>query len=175
MSETWQVAIVGAGVVGAAIAHALAAFDLRCVLLDAADDVLILDSPDLWPLVADQPLLIAPHRRAERLADLLDLPLASEEVPGAVESAGKRTSVPELVRAVLPAAPRSYQAHDRLTVDGAEIPWRYRDGELHAATTAGLAAGLAWAAGQWNTRHLLAALLTAPGDTARLLAESDLD
>ena len=35
----WDVAIIGAGVVGAAIARALAAFDLRCVLLDAADDV----------------------------------------------------------------------------------------------------------------------------------------
>ena len=35
----WDVAIIGAGVVGAAIARALAAFDLRCLLLDAADDV----------------------------------------------------------------------------------------------------------------------------------------
>lgn len=35
----WDVAVIGAGVVGAAIARALAAFDLRCVLLDAADDV----------------------------------------------------------------------------------------------------------------------------------------
>jgi hypothetical protein len=145
------------------------------LVVAAADDVLILDSPDLWPLVADQPLLIAPHRLAERLADLLDLPLASEEVPGAVESAGKPTPVPEIVHAVLPAAPPSYQAHDRLTAGGTEIPWRYRDGELHAATAAGLAAGLAWAAGQWNARHLLTALLTAPGDTARLLADSDLD
>jgi glycerol-3-phosphate dehydrogenase len=37
--DSWDVAIIGAGVVGAAIARALAAFDLRCVLLDAADDV----------------------------------------------------------------------------------------------------------------------------------------
>ena len=34
-----DVAIIGAGVVGTAIARALTAFDLRCVLLDAADDV----------------------------------------------------------------------------------------------------------------------------------------
>jgi glycerol-3-phosphate dehydrogenase len=39
VSESWDVAIVGAGVVGAAIARALGAYDLRCVLLDAADDV----------------------------------------------------------------------------------------------------------------------------------------
>jgi glycerol-3-phosphate dehydrogenase len=37
--DSWDVAIIGAGVVGAAIARALAAFDQRCVLLDAADDV----------------------------------------------------------------------------------------------------------------------------------------
>ena len=36
-------------------------------------------------------------------------------------------------------------------------------------------AGLAWAAGQWPRRHLLAALLTAPDDAARLLADADLD
>jgi len=36
---SWDVAIIGAGVVGTAIARALATFDLRCVLLDAADDV----------------------------------------------------------------------------------------------------------------------------------------
>jgi len=38
-SSSWDVAIIGAGVVGAAIARSLAAFDLRCLLLDAADDV----------------------------------------------------------------------------------------------------------------------------------------
>ncbi len=38
-AEPCDVAIIGAGVVGAAIARALAAFDLRCVLLDAAGDV----------------------------------------------------------------------------------------------------------------------------------------
>jgi len=38
-ADTWDVAIIGAGVVGAAIARALASFELRCLLLDAADDV----------------------------------------------------------------------------------------------------------------------------------------
>ena len=36
---TWDVAIIGAGVVGTAIARTLAPFNLRCLLLDAADDV----------------------------------------------------------------------------------------------------------------------------------------
>ena len=145
------------------------------LVVAAADDILILDAPDLWPLVADQPLILAPYRLSERLADLLDIPLATEEVPGTVESAGKHTPVPEIVHTTLPAAPRDYFAHEQLTVDGKEIPWRYRDGDLHAASTPGLAVGIAWAAGQWHARHLLAQLLTTPSDAARLLADSDLD
>ena len=54
-------------------------------MADAAD-VLVLDAPDLWPLVAAQPLVLAPYDLAPQLADLLDLPLASEEVRGRVES-----------------------------------------------------------------------------------------
>ena len=146
----------------------------KVIVADAAD-VLVLDAPDLWPLAADQPLVLAPYQHATRLADLLDLPLASEEVPGAVESAGERRPVPDIVPDVLPAAPAGYREHDRLTAGGADVPWRYARGELHAATVEGLAHGLAWAAGQWQARHLLAALLMSPEDTARLLAEADLD
>jgi hypothetical protein len=145
------------------------------VIVTEAADVLILDAPDLWPLVADQPLLLAPYRHATRLADLLDLPLASEEVPGVIESAGERRPVPEIVPDVLPGAPATYHEHDNLTVDGTDVPWRYAGGQLHAATVEGLAHGLAWAAGRWQDRHLLAALLISPEETARLLVESDLD
>jgi hypothetical protein len=146
----------------------------KITVADAAD-VLILDAPDLWPLVADQPLILTPYRYAPRLADLLDLTLASEEIPGVVESAGESRPVPDVVPGVLPAAPVTYQEHDSLTVDGTDVPWRYTGGELHAATVEGLAYGLAWAAGQWHARHLLAALLISPEETARLLAESDID
>jgi hypothetical protein len=140
-----------------------------------AADVLILDAPDLWPLVAAQSLVLAPYRHAPRLADLLDLPLVSEEVPGVIDTGGERRPVPDIVPDVLPEAPATYHEHDRLTVDGTDIPWRYAGGELHAATVEGLAHGLAWAAGRWQDRHLLAALLISPEETARLLAESDLD
>jgi glycerol-3-phosphate dehydrogenase len=37
--QEWDVTIIGAGVVGTAIGRTLAVFDLRCLLLDAADDV----------------------------------------------------------------------------------------------------------------------------------------
>jgi hypothetical protein len=146
----------------------------KVVVADAAE-VLILDVPDLWPLVAGQPLIVAAEGQAARLADLLDLPLASEQVPGIIESAGQRAPAPQIAAEVLPGVPATYWEHDALIVDGTDVPWRYLDGELHAATVEGLAHGLAWAAGRWTARHLIAALLTGPDDSARLLAEADLD
>jgi hypothetical protein len=145
------------------------------IVVADADDVLVLDAPDLWPLVAAQPVVLAPHDMAYRLAELLDLPLASEEVPGAVESAGQRRPVPSAAADLLPDAPPEYQAHDTLIVDGIQVPWRCADGEVHACGPVGLGHALAWAAGQWPLRHLAAALLTSPDDTARLLADADLD
>jgi hypothetical protein len=145
------------------------------VVVADAGDVLILDAPDLWPLAAGRSLVLAPYDQAVRLADLLDLPLASEEIAGAVESEPVTRPVPAIVRAVLPGAPQAYAAHDRLVVDGAGVPWRCRSGVVHAAGADGLAAGLAWASGDWAARHLLAALLRDPGAAPRLLAEADLD
>lgn len=144
------------------------------VVADAAD-ALVLDAADLWPLVAAQPLVLAPYDRAPRLADLLDLPLVSEEVAGLVESAAAPRPVPAIVHTVLPEAPATYYAHDRLVVDGVCVPWRCTLGAVHAAGPGGLACGLAWASGRWPARFLLAALLEDPGAAARLLAEADLD
>jgi hypothetical protein len=145
------------------------------IVVADARDTLVLDAPDLWPLAAADPLILAPFDRAARLADLLDLPLVSEEFPARVESAPRPRPVPEIVAAVLPGAPESYCEHDRLVVDGVPLPWRYADGVVHADGPDGLARGLAWAAGRWPARHLLAALLRDPGQAARLLAEADLD
>ena len=144
------------------------------VVVDA-DEALILDAPDLWPLVADHPLVLAPYDLAPGLADLLDLPLASEEVTGQVETVTPSAPVPAVVRAVLPDAPAEYFAHDRLVVDGIEVPWRYTAGAVHASGVEGLASGLAWASRRWSARHLLAALLRDPAAGTRLLAEADLD
>jgi hypothetical protein len=145
------------------------------VVVAGASRVLVLDSPDLWPLVAARPLVLAPYDLSLVLAELLGIAVASEWVPGVVEGTGERCRVPGIVTAVLPDAPESYLAHDKLVVDGVPVPWRCADGEVHAAGPAGLASALAWAAGQWHARHLLASLLTAPEDAPRLLAEADLD
>jgi hypothetical protein len=144
------------------------------VVADAAEAV-VLDAPDLWPLAAGHPLVLAPYLLAPQLADLLDLPLASEEFTGQVESTPERAAVPAIARAVLPDAPAAYYAHDPLIVDGTEVPWRYTAGAVHAAGIGGLACGLAWAAGRWHVRHLLAGLLADPAAGTRLLAEADLD
>ena len=68
------------------------------------------------------------------------------------------------VRALLPGAPATYREHEELLVDGTDAglaPYT-RDGTLHAATLEGVAAGLAWAAGQWARRFEVAALLEDP-------------
>jgi hypothetical protein len=145
------------------------------VVVADAGDALVLDAPDLWPLVAARPLVLAPYDRAERLADLLDLPLVTEEVSGLAESSPQRRPVPAIVSTVLPGAPATYEAHDKLIVDGVPVPWRYSGGAVHAAGPDGLACGLTWACGRWSLRHLLAALLRDPGEASRLLAEADLD
>jgi hypothetical protein len=144
------------------------------VVADAAD-ALVLDAPDLWPLVAGRALVLAPYYLAPQLADLLDVPLAAEEVTGRVESTPQRAAVPAIVRAVLPDAHPTYYAHDLLVVDGIAVPWRYTAGAVHAAGIGGLACGLAWASGRWPARHLLAAVLSDPAAGSRLLAEADLD
>jgi hypothetical protein len=138
-----------------------------------AEDVLILDSPDLLPLLSGQPLIIVGDDGAGRLAELLDVSLASAEIPGLVESAGTERAVPGVAGQVVPDAPAAYVEHDPLIVDGLSVPWRYADGVVHASGPAGLARGLAWAAGRWPDRLLVEAALRAPQDLPALLAEAE--
>ncbi|WP_067832067.1 sacsin N-terminal ATP-binding-like domain-containing protein [Actinomadura kijaniata] len=140
-----------------------------------AADALVLDRPDLLPLLPGQPLVIAAHDRAERLADLLDLPLASEEVAGKVESAGEPRDVPPAVHAILPGAPTTYLAHDELVVDGRPVTWWAGEEDLHAGGAEGLARALAWSTGRWESRFLVEAVLRAPEDLPTLLSERDLE
>ncbi|MET9803757.1 molecular chaperone Hsp90 [Streptomyces sp. NPDC006368] len=149
--------------------------DLRAVVdgevrvVDAAD-ALVADAPDLLPLTAGRPLLpVAPSRAAD-LAELFQVRRLSEAVDADVTSDGEEHDVPESVHALLgPSTPATYVEHEELRAGGVELDWRRTpDGAIHAATLEGVAAGLAWAAGQWPRRFEVAALLEDPSRTEEL-------
>ncbi|PWI09460.1 molecular chaperone Hsp90 [Streptomyces sp. NWU339] len=143
--------------------------DGRVEVVDAADAVVV-DSPDLLPFTAGVALLPVRPSRAAELAELFQVRRLSESVTGEVGSQGTEYDVPESVRVLLGSrTPATYVEHEELVVDGVEIDWRLTgDGVLHAATLEGVAAGLAWAAGEWPRRFEVAALLEDPSRTEEL-------
>ncbi|MFJ2440574.1 sacsin N-terminal ATP-binding-like domain-containing protein [Streptomyces sp. NPDC087658] len=138
-------------------------------VVDAADAV-IADAPDLLPLAGGLALLPVSPARAGELAELLQVRRLSEAVAAEVTSDGTEHTVPDSVRALLGAGtPDTYVEHEELLAGGTELDWRHTpDGVLHAATLEGVAAGLAWAAGQWPRRFEVAALLEDPSRTGEL-------
>ncbi|WP_424921396.1 sacsin N-terminal ATP-binding-like domain-containing protein [Streptomyces sp. wa1] len=149
--------------------------ELRAVVDDEvrvadAADVVIADAPDLLPLTGGLPLLpVAPARAAE-LADLLQVRRLGESVEAVVTTRGEEHRVPDSVRILLGAGtPDTYIEHGELRAGGVELDWRRTpDGVVHASTLEGVAAGLAWAAGQWPRRFEVAALLEDPSRTEEL-------
>ncbi len=142
--------------------------DRQVRVVDAAEAV-VADAPDLVPLAAGLALLPVRPARAAELAELLQVRRLSEVLNAEVRSEGVRHEVPDAVRALLGAAtPEAYTEHEELLVgdgpdDTVELDWRRTpDGTLHAATLEGVAAALAWAAGQWPRRFEVAALLEDP-------------
>ena len=73
-----------------------ATLDGELVVADA-DDVAVVDAPDLLPLLTGRPYLPIPLRHALALADLLDLDLASEVIEAEVAEPGEERDVPEAV------------------------------------------------------------------------------
>ncbi|MFG2226999.1 sacsin N-terminal ATP-binding-like domain-containing protein [Streptomyces sp. NPDC048644] len=154
-----------------AVVHAPAAADgaarSEVRVVDAADAV-VADAPDLMPLAAGRALLPVRPARAAELAELLQVRRLGEVADAEVRSEGVRRAVPDAVRALLGAGtPDAYTEHEELLVgegeSAGELDWRLTaDGTLHAATLEGVAAGLAWAAGQWPRRFEVAALLEEP-------------
>ncbi len=138
------------------------------VVVDAAD-ALVADAPDLLPLAAGLALLPVPPRLAGELAELLQVRRLSAAVEAAVVSEGEPHEVLPAVRDLLPGAPGTYVEHEELLLSGGvEVDWRWVDGVLHGSTVEGVAAGLAWAAGHWERRFELAALLEDPTRTEEL-------
>lgn len=146
-----------------------AVVDGRVEVVDAADAVVV-DSPDLLPFTGGVPLLPVRPARAAELAELFQVRRLSESVTGSVDSEGAEHDVPDSVRVLLGArTPATYVEHEELVVDGVELDWRLtNDTVLHAATLEGVAAGLAWAAGQWPRRFEVAALLEDASRTEEL-------
>ena len=141
-------------------------------VVDAADAVVV-DAP-MWAQRTDLGgQVLAPARAAETLAELLDLPLASELAAGEVDADGEGRDVPAVVRQVLPDVPATWWEHDDLRSDGHAVDWWVdRDGRPHAATGDGLARALAWAADRWELRYALAALLAEPERAGDHVVES---
>ncbi|MBC9716475.1 molecular chaperone Hsp90 [Streptomyces sp. TRM66268-LWL] len=146
-----------------------AVVDGEVVIVDAAD-ALVADAPDLLPFAEGRPLLPVAPARAADLAELFQVRRLSAAVTGTVTGEGATHEVPESVRILLgPSTPAAYREYEELLVDGLEVDWhRAADGMVHAATLEGVAAGLAWAAGQWPRRFEVAALLEDPSRTEEL-------
>lgn len=131
-------------------------------------DVVVADGPYWLPVLADHGAVLA---GPPALADILDVASASEEVDVAVP-AGRTASVPDVVATVLPETPAEYVEHDDLNIGGVDVAWWVDDDDtVHAATTDGLAAGLAWTTGRWERRWIVAAALADPSSIDLLVAE----
>jgi hypothetical protein len=141
--------------------------------------VVVLDLPWLYPLV-DGPLVPAGGAPGP-VADLLDLPLAGEEVTATVEGGPARTlrwaQLPGAALAAsrlgLPELPGRVAVHDRLTAGGRRVAWwPGEDVDSVDGTPAALGRALAWRAGAWPLRQALAEAFAEP-DRADALAAED--
>ncbi len=115
--------------------------------------VVVIDRPDLLPLLGHWAGVRVPSERASAVARMLGLPLASSVASF------------ELVR------------RSPLTVrdaDGVEqrVTWF---GDLHDGSPEGQARSLAWVGGRWGERHTLASELRDPQSRELLRAETELD
>ncbi len=141
-----------------------------------AAEGLVLDVP--WVLgVVEAERIVSPgpdFALAEPLAELLDLPLASEVIVGTVAGLAESVRWADLGAVVdacdlagIPVPPGGPLVHHQLTVRiglvDHDVAWWVEDGVVHCVdSTAGLARALAWTADRWRDRHLLAALLEDP-------------
>ncbi|GLZ42577.1 ATP-binding protein [Actinokineospora sp. NBRC 105648] len=138
-----------------------------CVVLDAPWLLAVLDEDQVVSAGPDFAL-------AEPLAELLDLPLATEEVGGDITSAaepvpwndlGAVAAACELLDVAIPYG--SLLVHEKLTVhtsDGTHnVTWWVTDGVVHCEDTPeALARALAWTTDRWTDRHTFTALIEEP-------------
>ena len=141
------------------------------------EDAVVLDAPYLQPLVTEP---VVPAGGAPgAVADLLDLPLASEKVGGTVRGPGRRRRWAELPGAALAAArlgvlelDGEVAVHETLVVDGRAVTWWPEGAVDHVdGSPAALGRALAWRAGAWPLRQALAEAFAFPDRAADLAAE----
>ncbi|ROS25800.1 sacsin N-terminal ATP-binding-like domain-containing protein [Cellulomonas sp. PhB150] len=134
--------------------------DLGRIEIVAAARAAVADSP-MWWQRTDVAAMV-PATDVDRAVEAFDLPRASELAAGLVDDGGTTSTVPAAVAPVLPGAPRTWTEHDELTVDGVPVDWWVEDGHPHAVHLSGLASALAQAAGRWDLRYALEAVLVDP-------------
>jgi hypothetical protein len=137
---------------------------------EITDNGVVLDAPWLAPLTDAYVAAGPDFGLAEPLAELLDIPLATEDTPGEPDSAGDAVRWADLGAVVdacdlagidVPAG--GPIVHERLMVGDRNVSWWVAGETVHCEdTTAGLARALAWVTDRWADRHMLAALLDDP-------------
>jgi len=154
------------------------------VALVHAEDAAVAPEPMWWQRtdVAAMVPLAGTAREPEDLADLLGLPVASDLADGVVDEdadPGGLAETPAAVRVLLPDAAPTWVEHETLRVDGAPVDWWVEGtgptATVHATHLAGLARGLAQAAGAWRLRHAVELALVDPARAAELAVEQVAD
>ncbi|MBO3100702.1 sacsin N-terminal ATP-binding-like domain-containing protein [Cellulomonas fengjieae] len=145
-----------------------------------ADDAAVAEQPMWWQRTDVAAMVPAPDVLADAVATLLELPLATELADGRVDEGGAVPHpVPAEVASLVPDAPTTWWEHDELTVDDAPVDWWVTgvgaQAVVRAVHAAGLAAGLAQAAGRWPARHAIESVLVAPDRAAELVLGTVLD
>ncbi|TCC08110.1 sacsin N-terminal ATP-binding-like domain-containing protein [Kribbella soli] len=150
--------------------------DGRGTRVTDADGAMVVDGP-MWVQRDDLGgFVVGSGAAADGLSDLFDVPLAQEVAEGKINGEGTAADVPAIVRELVPEVPATWWEHEELTVDGVEVSWWVdADGVPHAATFDGLAKALAWAAGRWDRRHVIRAVLNEPDRSVELLVDAVYD
>jgi hypothetical protein len=139
------------------------------ILVVDASDAVIVDAPDLLPLVGERGVLPVGPADAVALAERLDVALASELATFEVLSTGRSDG--------------DVVVHDGLDVRDADgnrrrVAWRLVGGQLHvdsARREFGIGRGTAWRDGRWHERHRRSEALADPDGSELRAAEDDLD
>ncbi len=144
-------------------------------------DAVVLDAPWLQPLVRAD--VVPAGGLPGPVADLLDLPLASEVVRGVVTgSPGPARRWAELPGADLAAArlgldelPGEVAVDPRLAVGDRPVPWWPGDPDRVDGTPEALGRAAAWRVGRWQLRQALTEAFALPGRALGLAAEDSLE